>query len=728
MSPHPQPAPQPVPAAAKSLAGGLEARLLAEAVRIHEQSAGPRADAAAAEAVARAAGGGLEQRILVRAQALDRDHEIAAALSHMRAVARLVIAGMIAFAAIAGAGAAQAAMGLGGRNLVNFFVVLVVALGPATAMLLAWLALVLLGSAHAAGIIGRLAAGLAERLVRLSHRDASHLAALRAFGRVMASSAYGRWTLAAVTHGAWLGFLVALLLVVLLLLSTRSYVFVWETTILSAETYVPLTRWMAAGPALLGFAGPTPAEIAASQWLGSGSQPAIARDAWAELLVGCILFYGILPRLALLVLSLLLRARAAGRFRLDTSLPGYAQLASRLMPVSAPMGYADSDSGTEPVRGPGQRVDEARVQPDPAGPIAVLGLELDAPASGWPPPLGDTAVLDLGRIQGRQDLRDALDRLRASTPAPRLLVVFGALIRTPDRGILAYLDAIAAASAIPIRLVLTGGQHLRQRLSGDGVETRLRDWHALAQRAGIDAGSTIEIDLDNLTHQSRARLREIAGAAATTRGGEDRLGRAFAILRAESARWVAAPDLEVQAELHRKIARLYDEETGWKRWFDLPDPAAPDLTLRMKAASDKLVALLPRHLGLDPRWLTAGAAAGALGCVAVATLAVPVAISGLPLWAGLGAAVAAAMRSGPGDRGEASSPPQADRGAAVRAAALFAILLDSQGRGEAAITRLLDAAIGEEQPELATDAEIAAWLDRVRQRYREALAREEDGR
>lgn len=728
LSPHPQPAPQPVPAGATAPAAGLGARLLAEAVRIHEQSAGPYADAAAAEAVARAAGGGLEQRILLRAQALDRGHEMASALGHMRAVSRLVIAGMIAFAAIAGAGAAQAAMGLGGSNLVNFFVVLLVALGPATAMLLAWLALALLRNARAAGLVGRLAAGLAERLVRLSHRDAPHLAALRAFGGVMASSAYGRWTLAAVTHGAWLVFLVALLLVVLLLLSTRSYVFVWETTILSAETYVPLTRWLAAGPALLGFAGPTPAEIAASQWLGSGNQPAVARDAWAELLVGCILSYGIVPRLALLVVSLLLRARAARRFRLDTSLPGYAQLAPRLMPVSAPMGFADSDSGTESVRGRGQRTDQARVQPDATGPIAVLGLELDAPASGWPPSLGDTAVLDLGRIQGREDLRDALDRLRKAVPAPRLLVVFCALIRTPDRGILAYLDAIGSAAAIPLRLVLTGGQHLRQRLSGSGIETRLRDWHALAQRAGIDEGSTIEIDLDNLTHQSRARLREVAGAAATRRDGEDRLGRAFAILRAESAQWAVAPDIEAQAELHRKIARLYDEEAGWKRWFELADPTGPDLALRVKSASDKLVAILPRRLGLDPRWLTAGAAAGALGCVAVATLAVPVAISGLPLWAGLGAAIAAAMRISLRGRGEESLSPQADRGAAVRAAALFAILLESQGRGEAAITRLLDAAIGEEQPELAADAEIAAWLDRVHRRYREAAAREEGGR
>lgn len=710
------------------MANRIGARLLAEAVRIYEQSAGPLADAAAAEAAARAAGGRLEQRILVRARELDRKAGLTAALGHVRAALGLVVAGVLVLAAIAGAGAAQAVMGLGGGNVVNFFVVLVVALGLESAMLLLWLVLVTMRSTRAAGLVGRVAADLAGRVVRLAHRDVAHVAAMRAVGGVMTSSAYGRWTLGAITHAAWLVFLAALLVMVLFLLSTRSYVFVWETTILSADTYVPLTRWLAAGPTLLGFSAPTADEIRASQWVGSGEQAAVARDAWAKLLVGCIVVYGILPRLVLLVLCLLLRLRAGRRFRLDTARPGYSRLVPRLMPAAEGMGFADSDAGTEPRRAHVRHgATVGRVQPDPGGPVAVLGLELDAPASGWPPPFGTEATLDLGRVQGRQDIRQALDRLRGAAPSPRLLVLVCALTTTPDRGLLAYVDAVMAISAIPLLLLLTGGQRLRDRSTTDGVESRLGDWHALAREAWIDEGAVIELDLDKLTDQSHARLRTLVGGPAALEAESDRLERAFAIVRAASSRWSAAPDLEAQAELHRAIARLYRSEGGWQRLFDPRGLAASDLAARLRSGAELVTGALPGRLALDPRWLAAGAIAGALGCVAVATLAVPAAISSLPLWAGLGAAVSSVVRGTLRAHGN-SEERLLDRTDAVKAAALFALVLDAQGHGEAAITRMIDGAMGDDDPTLESELEIAAWLDRVRRRYREAEGSEGKGR
>ncbi len=60
---------------------------------------------------------------------------------------------------------------------------------------------------------------------------------------------------------------------------------------------------------------------------------------------------------------------------------------------------------------------------------------------------------------------------------------------------------------------------------------------------------------------------------------------------------------------------------------------------RLKASADRIVDLLPLRLRQRPRWLAAGAMAGALGCIAAATLAAPGAIAALPLWAGMGAAL-----------------------------------------------------------------------------------------
>ncbi len=724
MPPDPRdPVPHSARPATDAAANGAEPWLLAEAIRLHEEATGPLPDAGAAEMAARVAGGDLAHRIAVRARELDRRLQMSAALGQVRTASGMAVAGVLLLAALAGAGTAQAVTGPGGGTAVNFFVVLFAALGPQTAALLLWLALAMARSSRAAGLLGRAAAALGGRMPLLVNRDPVRVSAARAVGGVMLGSAYGRWTLAMVTHAAWLAFLATLLAVVLFLLSTRSYVFVWETTILSADTYVPLTRWLAALPALFGFPAPDPDQIRASQWIGGG-QAAIARDAWAGLLVGCIVVYGIAPRLALVLLCLVLRGRAARRLRLDTAQPGFASLSPRLMPAAEGMGFVDSDSGIEPSR-PHRHPETAagRIEGDPHGPVAVIGVEIDSPASGWPPPLGPDR-LDLGRAERRQDIKQALDALRQATPRPRLLILVCALTTTPDRGMLAQMEAITAASAIPLALLLSGGQRLRERASGDGATLRIADWHALAEQAGIERDRVAEIDLDNFTDASRAKLRALVGGRREPKASGDRLERAFALIRRDSALWPASPGLEAQAELQRAIALLYQGGNGWPRLLDPRGLGEAGLASRLRAGSDAIIGMLPSRLALDPRWLTAGAIGGALGCIAIATLATPAAIAGLPLWAGLGAALTAVLRSRSPHASGGAGESQPDITEAVKAAALFALVLEGQGHDEAAITRMIDAAIGEEDPTLGSAAEVAAWLDRVRRRYRDAERKE----
>ena len=134
------------------------------------------------------------------------------------------------------------------------------------------------------------------------------------------------------------------------------------------------------------------------------------------------------------------------------------------------------------------------------------------------------------------------------------------------------------------------------------------------------------------------------------------------------------------------------------------------------------------RLRVDARWMACGALAGALGCVAAATLLSPVAIAALPMWTAIGAAVATATKAvksvdaEPADGGTTNS---AARGNALRAAALFALLLELQGRDEVAITRILDQAIAQDD---ATDVDALdaarRWLDDMRHRLDLALAKE----
>ena len=65
-----------------------------------------------------------------------------------------------------------------------------------------------------------------------------------------------------------------------------------------------------------------------------------------------------------------------------------------------------------------------------------------------------------------------------------------------------------------------------------------------------------------------------------------------------------------------------------------------------------------------------------------------------------------------------------DSGSEMLAAALFAVLLEIQGRGEEAITRILDVVANDDIPEMSDPAAVSRWLDSVRHRFDLALARE----
>lgn len=700
-------------------------RLLAEAIRLHEDSGSLSMDVSTADTLGLRAGGDFEHRIIARAVSIDKAAGVGASLVNVRGAFRFALVGILVASAAAGAGAVQAAMGTERDNIVNVYVLLFVILGVETLALLAWSLFTLMGSGRVNGVPGRLVAEISRRFVLLTHRNPTHVSALRAVGSIVADRSIGRWGLASVTHAAWSLFLVVAVVMMLFLLSTRSYVFVWETTILSPETYVAVTRYLAIGPEILGLGAPGEDEVRGSQWLGQGTAADVARDAWARLLLGSVVIYGLLPRLALLVMSVLLYRRGCRQFRLDTARPGYARLVPRLMPRAAGLGFVDSSEGIEPHRS-STRGSSAirRIKCNPAGPTAMMGLETSLDSQMWPPRMEGMQILDLGQSGGGGAFRGSLETLRRADPAPRLLILACSLVSPPDRGMFAFLETITATVDIPLGLVLIDGQKLRNRTAGDDAQMRITDWRTLAQRAGIAKERIIEVDLDNATDASLSKLAAFAGASVAGTTGADRLARAFALIRSEAVRWSQPPGVETQAELHRSIARLYREsDSGWVDMFDARTVTAENLATRLQSGSELFVGMLPGRLVADPSWLAAGAMAGALSCVAAATLVVPGAIAALPLWAGLGAAFSAATSAALA-RHKESEPDVHEIGDAVRAATLFSLVLDAQGNDEMAITRIIDDAIADEDTSLKTEEQIGEWLDRVHLRYRQAERRE----
>ncbi len=713
----------------KGASVGFTDRLLAESVCALEQDGAAAIEEHDAEQSAIAGGGDFEKRIVLRAGALSIAGEMRAALRHVDRATTTIVALLVVLALVAGAGAGRVLLDVDHERTVNFFRLLGGLVGVQTILLVAWFIVTLLKpSALASGSLGAVAMGGARWLAAKFHKGPTHTAALQANGVVLTRSPLGRWTLGAISHGVWVAFGASTLVLVTIMLSTGHYLFTWETTILSADTYTSLIRMVAWLPDAMGVPTPSEQQIAEAQWPIDPQVAAGAQRVWGNFLIGSIVVYGLLPRLLLLGFCVQRRSRAKARWRLDTSQLGYLRLQSKLMPQTTSLGIVDSDGAQDQSHATAAVATTATNTTRDVGPPAILGLEIDTPQSTWPPQINGVAWNDLGFVDDGNDRRRVLDQLTQPAASPKIVVIVSALTTTPDRGIGAFVQQIQTAAGCPIGLVLTGGQMLRDRGDVRLMQGRIDDWRVLAGEVGVDEQTVMELDLDHLTEASLAKLAQLVGVEHEQHAVRH-IEAAFDLVLDHYRDWPDAPTIEQQSELHRAIGGLHrDQRDSWRKLLGAPLDLKGDLTAPLRTAAQRVTNLLPPRLRVDARWMTCGALAGALGCVAAATLLSPVAIAGLPMWTAIGAAIATATKAFmPADtvaqeRSPANSHKRSD---ALRAAALFALLLEVQGRDEIAITRILDRTLPE-GGDLNLESVGAArhWLDDVRHRFDLALTKE----
>ena len=427
---------------------------LTETIRLREEHAGPLEDLEA-NRLARAAGGDLPGRIQRRAAWLAERDGLSAALQHWLQGARLALVLLVIFALLSGAGLAFAALS---QTPVNVFWALGSLLGLNLILLLSWALGLIFAGEHGA-TLGRLWLWLSEKLAR----DAKAAQLAPALLLMLQRKKLNRWALGTLVNGLWLLAMLSALLLLLTLMATRRYGFVWETTILSADTFINLTQALGALPALLGFNVPTVEMIRASG--GAALDIESARQAWATWLVGVLVVYGVLPRLLLALLCFWRWSRGKAALTLDLNLPGYAQLRERLMPTSERLGINDA--------APAQlhRV-ESSVSEHASDGALLVAIELDDQRQ-WPPALPKT-VSNAGILDSRESRHKLLEQLSRFPPA-RLLIACDPR-RSPDRGSLALIAELARnASATRVWLL--------QAPPGEALDSaRLGDWHVALQQ------------------------------------------------------------------------------------------------------------------------------------------------------------------------------------------------------------------------------------------------------
>jgi hypothetical protein len=455
-------------------------------------------------AIARRTPGSPEAKVIAYFEALPE----AGATRHMvRRVQRtlwlVTLLGRV-LALVAGAATLRTAFGADGGLAINFYGAMISLLGLNTLVLLAWVVTVAIAPRTAgdnslgAALLGLWRVGLK----RLGGAGGTPTRAALAVGRRVGAARL--WVVSAVSHSLWAAFLAGACLMAVILLSTRQYVFRWETTILDAESYVALTHALAWLPRALGLPVPTDAAIRAAQWHGGGIVANADQAGWVSLLFSCLILYGLVPRLVLLAFSLW-RARRIMRAPLDLSRPDFAALIPHLAPVVEHTRIV-SPAPTGTPRPAGGPIPGAAGLPLASGPVAVAGWEVET-GNALPAPV----ALDLGLVDGAQAMNRAVEALTTHRPRIARLVVIADLSATPDRGVTAGLKRLAAAGPETMML-FTGGAALVKRLGQPQAADRLTDWVSAAHAAGIALEYMTEIDLEEA--EALPQWRKLTGEPA----------------------------------------------------------------------------------------------------------------------------------------------------------------------------------------------------------------------
>lgn len=234
-----------------------------------------------------------------------------------------------------------------------------------------------------------------------------------------------RWLIGFVLNLFWTVILSSALLVLVVLFSTKHYSFEWQTTLLSSDTIIRLTRYLGYLPSLLGFDIPKDDIIKLSEnALNAGE----VRLSWAVWLLGVFTAYGVLVRLLCMIFCGANWLVSCRYIKLNITHPYYQVLANQLQSLIVNIEDADKlGNSNYQWNFPMHSIEDGK---------GAFLVAVDVQES-WHYP---ESIKFLGFLNTREQRNNILDYFQL-TPAKKLLIAIDT-DRAPDRGVLNFINQL----------------------------------------------------------------------------------------------------------------------------------------------------------------------------------------------------------------------------------------------------------------------------------------------
>lgn len=427
-------------------------------------------------------------RITERARILGRRIGLEAEVERMRASAPWILLAIVAVVVLAGLGVAGNV--IGGDRKINVMVALVSLLGLHLLTLLVWL----IGLVLPFGSFGSFSASFGSIWLALT----AHVAGgkrgqapvlVRATTGLLTRARLLPWALGFVSHTIWTLSFAVIVAALLFSLAFRNYTLSWETTILEPGFFVRSVQWLGALPSWLGFPVPDAQTVLSSPSAAPDTASLAGQRAWALWLTGCVVVYGLLPRLLLALLSAAVWQARKSALQPDLRNAYYLKLLARFDALQAPR-VVDADGGR--MR---QGAVPGLAASDTSKALWIIGFELPDEAP-WPPALAVPAAAHHVQVDGSAAQRgELLAALTGARPARVILVCNGA--SSPDRGAERFVREVQSRCG-ECRLWLWGVS---------ATPARWRDWMVEVGIAPWQEDGVLKDDSAALTGRGEAGVR-----------------------------------------------------------------------------------------------------------------------------------------------------------------------------------------------------------------------------